>query len=142
MSLLRILIGTLIAVGLFILAVAGPSVAQTPANPTTLEVDVAQTNVDGSNLADLKHTTFCVGLATTPATTPLSNCVNVAAPAADPAAGAQATAPLAAFNLSVDGAYVADAYHEDIAGNRSARHARVPFPWNVAPSAPNTLRVR
>ena len=113
------------------------ALAAGPINPTTATVTDPQTNTDGSNLTDLALIRFCAG---TSATLPLTTCVTVAVPAADPAAGATSSTPLSAFALTADGQYYVDAEAQDTAGNRSARTTRVPFERNlVPPSVPSDV---
>lgn len=126
------------AVAILMMAFAPAAFAQAPVNPSTMTVDLPQTNADGSNLVDLANVRFCVGPAGSAA---LLNCVTVPVTTPDPPAGASATTPIAAFNLTADGPYEAAADATDSAGNRGAQSARAPFSVNrMSPGAPSTPR--
>ena len=109
-----------------------------PVNPTTVEADLPQTNADGTNLNDLASARFCAGLSGSPV---LSSCVTVPVTTLDPPTGAKVSAPIAAFNLTVDGQYEVDADAVDVVGNRGAKSARAPFESNrQSPAALSTPR--
>ena len=114
--------------------------AEGPVNPTTVEVDAPTTNEDGSPLTDLKAIGFC---AYTSPTGPFVACVEVDAPTPSPTGTVVVSTTIAAFGLTSDGQYYADADAVDLVSRRSAKSARSPFFENrKAPAAPSTPRFK